>query len=71
MYVTNVLPPNYLIANVPPDQGRKLMVRAYTDNVMTYWEMDKVTARFVFNRLRDMGVPVDCTSTDYDNRPKR
>lgn len=71
MYVTNILPPGYLVANTPPLQGRKLMVKAYTDNVATFWEMDKDTARFIFNKLRDTGAPVDVTSSDYDNRPNR
>jgi hypothetical protein len=66
--VVACLPPWYLVAHCPPDKGRKLIVTSRIDRVSSYWEFDPDTARFVFDKLRDTGRPVDCTSTNYDNR---
>lgn len=65
--VEAVLSPAYLVAHTPPPRGRKLIVSSLVDRVITYWEMDPYTARFVYDQLRDNGAQVHVTSADYDS----
>jgi hypothetical protein len=66
--VERALPPGFLVANVPPTTGRKLIVTSQRDSVTSYWEMDPMTAHFVFEELQHSGAEVNITSANYDNR---
>lgn len=69
-WVEKALPMGYLVANQPPDVGRKLIVKAHSDQVSTFWEMDPATCKLTYANLRRMNAPVDITTTDYDNRDR-
>jgi len=71
LHVEAALPLGYLVAQQPPVQGRKLIVKAYSDGVLTYWEMDRDTCKRTYANLKRMGAPVEVTTTDYDNRERR